>query len=63
MCTHIFGPNFQEKIFRFKFLTQFFIYLYLGIWFLYYKGILAFILDYIMIQEILCNNYKTQEQI
>ena len=29
MCTHVFGPNFEEKIFRFNFLTQVFIYLYL----------------------------------
>ena len=46
MHTHIFGPNFQEK--TFNFLIQFFIYLYLGT-FLYYKGILAFILKHIMI--------------
>ena len=31
MRTHVFGPNFQgkKKIFRFNFLIQFFIYLYL----------------------------------
>ena len=37
-----------------------FIFRYLGG--VYYKGILAFIFEYIMVQEILCNNYKTQEQ-
>ena len=32
---------------------------------MYYKGIviLLFIFEHIMVQEILCNNYKTQEQI
>ena len=29
MCIHIFGSNFQEKIFHFNFLIQLFIYLYL----------------------------------
>ena len=29
MHTHIFGSNFQEKIFHLNFLIQFFIYLYL----------------------------------
>ena len=28
MSTHIFGPNFQEKIFHLNFVIQFFIYLY-----------------------------------
>ena len=30
---------------------------------MYYKGILAFIFYHIMVQDISCNNYKTQEQI
>ena len=29
MCTHVFGPNFQEKNLLFNFLIQLFIYLYL----------------------------------
>ena len=44
-----------EKFFHFNFSIQFFMYLYLDACFLYYKGILAFIFDHIMIQEILCN--------
>ena len=55
MRTHVFGPNFDEKIFRFNFLIQVFIYLYSDTCFLYYKGILAFIFEHIMVQEILCN--------
>ena len=56
MHTHIFGPNFQEKIsFVLIFKFNYFVLRYL---FLYYKGILAFIFDHIMVQEILCNNYK-----
>ena len=54
MLTHVFGPNFQEKFFHFNFLIQFLIHLYLDT-FLYYKGILAFSFEHIMIQEILCN--------
>ena len=38
-----------------------FIYLYLDTCFLYYKGILAFSFEHIVVQEILCD--KTQEQI
>ena len=62
MCTHVSGPNFQEKkIFHYKFLIQFFMCLYLDACFLYCKGILAFIIGHIMVQEILCNNYEAQE--
>ena len=57
------GPKLSGKIiFHFNFLIQFLIYLHLDTCFLYYKGILAFIFEHIMVQEILCNNYKTQEQ-
>ena len=52
MRTHAFGPNFQGKK-AFNFLSQLFIYLYLDTCFLYYKGILAFIFEHIMAQEIL----------
>ena len=63
-CIHVFGPNFQEKKSFILIFNSIFIYLYLHTYFLYYKGILAFIFEYIMEQEILCNkNYKTQEQI
>ena len=55
MHTHILGPNFQEKVFHFNFLIQFSIYLYLDTCFLYYRGILAFIFEHIMVQEILVN--------
>ena len=55
MPTHIFGPNFQEKKFLFLFFNYLFIYLYLDTCFLCYKGILAFIFEHIMVQEILCN--------
>ena len=45
MYTHVFGPSFQDKkIFCFNFLIQFFVYLYLDTCFLYYKGILAYVL-------------------
>ena len=44
-----------KKIFWFNFLIQLFIYLKLDTSFLYYKGILAFIFEHIMVQEILCN--------
>ena len=53
--THMFGPNFQENIFCFNFLIQLFIYLYLDTCSLYYKGILAFIFEHIIVQDILCN--------
>ena len=50
MCTHIFGPNFQKKkSFGLKFLIQLFIYLDTR-GFLYYKGILAFIFEHIIVQ-------------
>ena len=52
--THVFGTNFQEKV-SFTFFIQLFIYLYLDSCFLYYKGILAFVFEHIMAQEILCN--------
>ena len=45
----------REKILCFNFLIQLFIYLYLDTCFLDYKGILAFIFEHIMVQEILCN--------
>ena len=45
--------TFRKK--TFNFLIQSFIYLYLDTCFLYYKGILAFIFEHIMVQEILCN--------
>ena len=67
MCNvyHVFGPNFQEKNFSFNFLIQFLIYLYLGTYLLYYKGILAFIFERIIYKKFVyvTNNYKTQEQI
>ena len=56
-CTlgiHIFGPKSQEKIFHFNFLIQLFIYIQITC-FLYYKGILAFIVEHFMVQEVLCN--------
>ena len=46
MLTHVFGPNFQEKSFRFNSLIQLFIYWYLDTGFLYDKGILAFIFEH-----------------
>ena len=56
MSTYVLGPNFQGKnSFILIFQFNFFMYLYLDACFLYYKGILAFIFDHIMIQEILCN--------
>ena len=54
-CIHVLGPSFQEKNLSFQFLIQFMTYLYLDTCFLYYKGILAFIFEHIMVQEILCN--------
>ena len=48
MHSHVFGPNFQEKIFRFNFFISI-IYLFIDT-FVYYKGILAFILYHIMVQ-------------
>ena len=54
MRTHVFGPNFQGKKSFLKFKYAF-IYLYLDTCFLYYKGILAFIFEHIMAQEILWN--------
>ena len=56
LCTHIFGPNFQgKKTFHFNFLIQFSIYLYLYTCSLYYKGILSFNFEHIMVQETLWN--------
>ena len=40
MCTHVFGPNFQEKNLSFSFLIQLFIYLYLDSVFCITKGII-----------------------
>ena len=63
MCSHVLGPNFQEKNFCYNFLIQLFIYLYLDTCFLYYKGILAFIFEPTTIRESLRNQYhETQEQ-
>ena len=59
--THVLGPNFQEKKSCFNFLIQCFIYLYLGTCFLYHKGIVTFVFEHIMVQDILHNNYKAQE--
>ena len=58
MCNEL--PRFWPKlsgtiIFHFNFLIQFLIYLHLDTCFLYYKGILAFIFEHIMVQGILCN--------
>ena len=51
-----FGPKFSgKKILHFNCLIQFFICLYLDTCFLYYKGILAFIFEHIIVQEILWN--------
>ena len=50
-----FWPKLSGKKFCFSILIQFFIYLYLDTCFLYYKEILAFIFEQIMVQEILCN--------
>ena len=57
MHTHIFGPNFQEKNLALKFFQfdYLFIYLYSSTCFWYFKRILAFIFEHIMVQEILCN--------
>ena len=49
------AQTFKKKIFHFNILTPYFIYLYLATCFLYYEGILAFIFEHIMVQEILCN--------
>ena len=54
----------EKKIFHLNFLILLFIYSYLDTCFLYYKGILVFIFEHIMVQGIyVTNNYKTQEQI
>ena len=55
MRAHVFGPDFQEKVFRFNFLIQLFIYLYLDTCLLFYKGILALVFEHIMVREMLCN--------
>ena len=44
-----------KKTFRFNFLIQLCIYLYLDTCSLYYKEILAFIFEHIMVQEIVWN--------
>ena len=49
------AQTFKKKYFLLIFLIQFFIYLCLDTCFLYYKGMLAFIFEHIMVQEILCN--------
>ena len=48
------AQTFRKKS-RFNFSIQLFINLYLDTCFLYYKGILAFIFEHIMVQEILCS--------
>ena len=53
MRTQVFGQTSRKKIFHFNFLIQLFTYLYFDICFLYYKGILAFIFEDIMVPEIL----------
>ena len=54
MCIHVVGPNFQEKKSS-VLIFHSIIYLYLDTYFLYYKGILAFIFEHIRVQEILRN--------
>ena len=45
------GENFCFKIFN----SIFYVFIFRSLFFLYYKGILAFIFEQIMAQEILCN--------
>ena len=52
--THVSGPSFQGKNFCFNFLNSI-IYFYLDTCFVYYKGILAFIFEHIVVPEIVCN--------
>ena len=53
-CAHTFlAQTFRGKIFHFNFLIQVFIYLYLDACFCI-KGILAFIFEHTMAEEILC---------
>ena len=50
MNTQVFWPKLSgKKLLRFNFLIQLFNYLYLDICLLYYKGILAFIFEHIMV--------------
>ena len=42
---HLWPKLSEEKIFRFNFLIQLFIYFCVDTWFLYFKGILAFIFE------------------
>ena len=58
ICTHIFGLSFQEKNPSF----QLFTYLYLDTCFLYYKEILAFNFEHIMVQEILGGQGRGEQQ-
>ena len=52
-----------KKSFILLFKIQLFIYLFRYLFFLYYKGILAFTFEHIMLQKFLYkNNCKTQEQ-
>ena len=55
MHTHIFGPNFQGKKSFVLIFNSIFIYLDLDTCFLYDKGILAFIFEHIMVEEVLRN--------
>ena len=49
-----FAQTFGEKLFVLIF-NSIFIYLYLDTHVLYYKGILAFTFEHIMVEEVLCN--------
>ena len=52
MNTQVFWPKLSgKKLLRFNFLIQLFNYLYLDICLLYYKGILTFIFEHIMVHE------------
>ena len=60
------APTFLAQTFRKKsfILIQYLIYLHLDTCFLYYRLMLAFIFEHIVIQKFyVTNNYKTQEQI
>ena len=58
MCTHVFGPNFKEEIFRFNFLIQIYLYIFRYL-FLKYKGILAFF-EHTMLKIIRTRNFMYQ---
>ena len=54
------AQTFRKKIFRFNFLIKLFIYLHVDTSFLYYKEILTFIFEHILVQvqEFLCATNK-----